>query len=225
MPTAYVWSPAGAQLPITDADQLWLARAVEAEGQPKELVAQALINRWATLYDQDPAAWPDLTTMVRAYAQPINPRWFEGGDLFEAQLPTLSPKEAAGSRRRAQMRPALAARTAFSADTIAAVEKAVNGPLTIPYGAVHFGPQADRPDVLIPGDSRRNAIYGDPKKAGRYGVIAPPAAHEPFTVWTPSRALDSGPPVAGLVVMAMALGAAYRLSRDMRRGGPKKRGR
>lgn len=217
---AVIYSPLGRQLTVTDTDRLWLARALEREGEPRRLVAQTLVNRWANASDWKPHRWPALTDMVREYSQPVNPGWFPGGRLLAKRVAELEARgehaEAQAELRRAELRPAYAAANSFSAPTLEAVHAALYGPLEIPHGAVHFGPQKESwaSLTLVPGGPELNAIYAsDGPAAGTYR-LAPIAFHA--SVWAPAAALDTAPPVAGLVVMALGLGAVFRLSRALR---------
>lgn len=216
-----IYSPLGKQLAIDDADRLWLARAVEAEGAPETLVAQTLVNRWANLADTLPGLYPTLTELVRAYAQPVNPRWFRGGDLHLERIATLqAERDAKGvltELKLADMRPAHAARTVFTSPTLEGVAQALQGPLVIPRGAVHFGPY--RPDmaseVLLRGGPGENTIYGQQTLGGLYRFAPIPFTATP---WTPALALDTAPPIAGLVIAAMGVAAAWNLARVYKRG-------
>ena len=136
-------SPKGRVLHWTDGDALWLRRAVEREGEPKALVAQALVNRWAMLQDRPAgASYPTLTSFVRAYAQPVNPRWFPAGDLHQAQLEAHAPR---GAAHRADMiaraearRDDYSARKIFRDETNQAARPALEGPVTLPAGVTDY---------------------------------------------------------------------------------------
>jgi len=132
----------GHVLPWTADDALWLRRAVEREGEPREWVAQALVNRWALLKDQGGDHYPTLASFVRAYAQPVNPRWFPGGDLHLAQLAAHAPRGAAHRAdmiARAERREREhSTRKIFHAQTEAAVDRALRGPLTLPAGVTEY---------------------------------------------------------------------------------------
>lgn len=161
----HVISARGRRLPIYAFDWLWLARAVQSEGEPRDLVAQVLVNRWAWLRDQGNATFPTLTSLVRAYAQPVNPLWMPGGRLYEAELrETTDPKLRAALLEHAERRRDVhATREAFDPATLQAVSQAlIRGPITIPAGAVHYsaGSSTSKLPVLIPGGPRRNTIYG-----------------------------------------------------------------
>jgi len=163
-------TPAGKKLRWDDEDRLWLLRAVEAEGPPRDLVAQTLVNRWAWLSDTTPGRFFYLRELVRAYAQPVNPAWFPDGKLFLAELeraPDLQkPKMRAQAQHRAEVH---AQRTVFSDATIKAVNRALVGPLSLPYGALHFAaPSLVRNDlpVLVPSEGGSNVIYGESKGRG-----------------------------------------------------------
>lgn len=69
----------------TDADALTLARAVAREGRPYDAVAWTLVQRFAWLWPK----YPTLAELVRAYAQPVNPRWFPDGDLHQRKIERL----------------------------------------------------------------------------------------------------------------------------------------
>lgn len=70
--------------PITQEDRLDLIRAVAHEGKPYDGVTWSLLQRFAWLY---PAGhFPTLSKFVKAYAQPINPRWFPTGDKHLAYV-------------------------------------------------------------------------------------------------------------------------------------------
>lgn len=132
----------GHVLPWTEDDALWLRRAVEREGEPRELVAQALVNRWALLKDRGSTSYPTLASFVRAYAQPVNPRWFPGGDHH---LALLAEHAARGPAHRAEMiaraerrRDVHSVRKIFQPETEAAVSRALKGPITLPAGITEY---------------------------------------------------------------------------------------
>jgi len=81
---------------LTAADFLDLARAVEYEGPPKLGVAWTLIQRFAYLYP----VYPTLSKFVKAYSQPVNPRWFPSGVEHTAYYAMLRSKgDEAGAQR------------------------------------------------------------------------------------------------------------------------------
>jgi hypothetical protein len=214
-------SPRGAALPpVTGEDLLWLARAVEAEGEPRVLVAQTLVNRWAWLLDQHPGLFPRLQDLVRAYAQPVNPRWFPGGDLLQKAI-AEEPERREVLEAAALRRPALAQRTEFSPATTVAVNAALQGPLSLPAGAVHYSRPKTKPAAkarwdrltMVPGVlGKSNSIYTD---HGAQGVLYSVAKDGP--TWGPSAALSSGRPSAGLGVALLGLLAAWAASRSKKR--------
>lgn len=161
----HIVSAGGRRLPIYPFDWLWLARAVQPEGAPHELVAQTLVNRWAWFIDQGARTqFPTLTALVRAYAQPVNPRWMPGGALHEAVLRnTAAPEMRAQLIERARRRRDVhATRSRFDAATQAAVAQALlQGPITIPAGAVHYSAGNSKLPVLVPPSGpHQNTIYG-----------------------------------------------------------------
>lgn len=182
-----IQSPRGRLLEVTPADALWLARSVEREGEPRTAVAQTMVNRWAWARDFSDR-YPRLQDMVRAYSQPVNPRWFPDGDLHRARIAELEQLAAAESdpdrasalrkerdreRARAPKRVEFSEAVEFSPRTLAAVRNAINGPVIIPPGALHFGPSgaSSRP-VLLDGGPGRNAIYADPRGFGALYAFA-----------------------------------------------------
>ena len=108
----------------TADDKLWLLRAVEAEGPIPHQVARALVNGFGLLYSS--GQYKTLAQFVRAYAQPVNPRWYPDGDLFRASIkgPPTSSDLAQAERRKSLH----STRTTFSADTKAAVDNALSTP-------------------------------------------------------------------------------------------------
>lgn len=119
---------AGALYQVTANDVLWLRRAVEAEGEPREAVAKALVNLFVLRMAARPASPQSLEKLVRAYAQPVNPRWFVGGDLYEAALKKAEPGKRDVMRMAAQRRERVhSERTTFSEETDRAVMKALGG--------------------------------------------------------------------------------------------------
>ncbi len=113
---------------VTTDDRLWLLRAVQSEGPPQLDVARALVNLFCYL-----RAYGDkraLADVVRAYAQPINPRWFTSGDLYVASLAKAgSPQERATLVAKAQTRERVhSTRMKFDAGVIDAVKRALEQP-------------------------------------------------------------------------------------------------
>lgn len=129
--------PTAGRYRVTDDDRLWLLRSVEREGD-RERTAQTLVNGFASRKAYGQAG--TLEGFVRAYSQPVNPRWFPGGDLFQAELarhPVEDRPElvaAAEQRERVHSR-----RTSFSQATEEAVRRALEeGPVDIPKAATDF---------------------------------------------------------------------------------------
>lgn len=117
----------GGQYDVTPDDVMWLLRAVQAEGPVRTEVACALVNLFA--YLRGTGKWSKtLGQLVRAYAQPVNPRWFVGGDLYEKSLEGVSDSERAKLRIKAESRVLHSARTVFTSATHDAVKHALAGP-------------------------------------------------------------------------------------------------
>jgi hypothetical protein len=114
----------------TAEDKLWLQRAVEVEGPPKEMVARALVNLFVWQFSKERPKYKTLHSLVRAYAQPVNPRWFDDGDLFKQSLAKKkTDKERNDALKAAQKRREVhSRRTTFAPDTTEAVEKALAYP-------------------------------------------------------------------------------------------------
>jgi hypothetical protein len=122
---------------VTEGDALWLARAVEAEGPVQSQVAAALINGFC--FARSRGYTKPLTAFVRAYAQPVNPRWYATGDLFLAWLEGKSDSEKIEGRKTAERREHVhSARAVFSPGTQAAVTAALNGRALIPASATDY---------------------------------------------------------------------------------------
>ena len=68
----------GSRFVMTDEDRLWLGRALVGETGGRDrraaaAVAWSMRNRW--VQKQARAGWPTFTALLRAYSQPINPKW------------------------------------------------------------------------------------------------------------------------------------------------------
>lgn len=199
---ATIFSPRGQALTTSAADALWLARAVEAEGGPEWAVAQTLVNRWAWLADYAPGAYPHLRDLVQAYAQAVNPRWLEGGDLFEGYVrehPDKRESELVRSARRRANRE----RNDFSDVTRSAVHQALDGPITLAPGIVHFGHPVNNQNQFFTGDgSARWALYtlGVDGPRSELGLI-----------------LERGKPSAAIGVLLLGIGGAFVATRGYKR--------
>lgn len=93
----------GGEYEVTSDDRLWLLRAVQAEGPPQLGVARALINCFCYLRSKRRFDG-SLTRHIRAYAQPVNPRWFADGDLYAISLVTKSDEDKRDCARAASSR-------------------------------------------------------------------------------------------------------------------------
>lgn len=107
---------------VTEEDKLWLSRAVAAEGKPYAQVARALVNLF--MLQRSKGNTQSLAQLVRAYAQPVNPRWFPGGDLFLAKS-QRTPLDESQARARETVH---SARTSFAPQVRDAVLDAVLTP-------------------------------------------------------------------------------------------------
>ncbi len=204
----------GHRLRVEHPDRVELARAVEAEGEPRELVAQALVNRWAHLRDNG-AVMP-LGELVRAYSQPLSPRWFPYGDRHvSAMREAESDQERAELAERAQRRVQVhAVRDRFTAATLAAVRHALAGPLTIDPRIVHFAIDTPERRARLPIIEAHNGVgfYGaEQGTAQRYGLP------QGGPSWVAAQVLDDGRAATGLAFMAGLLGLVAVKAVSMRR--------
>lgn len=88
---------AGIKLELTDTDALWAARMIVGEesspyttpaGKTATVPATAwivstMLRRWAVVNAKrspDDQLWPTFTDLLRAYSQPISPKWENRGD-------------------------------------------------------------------------------------------------------------------------------------------------
>lgn len=116
----------------TADDSLWLLRAVEAEGEPRSLVAASLVSGFMFARERG-LEWP-LARYIRAYSQPVNPRWFLDGDLYKARV----AKEADSGKRADLHKLAVARefqhskRAFFSDETREAAQRALSSTPAIP---------------------------------------------------------------------------------------------
>lgn len=84
---------------VTPTDEAWFIRCLWREGKPQEAVGFTLLQRFAALYSRN-KPYSTLSDFLRAYCQPINPRWLPGGDLSEARIKRL---EAQGNKTKAEL--------------------------------------------------------------------------------------------------------------------------
>ncbi len=132
---------AGFRYSVTADDVLWMARAVEKECRDdgddldERRVAQTLMNCFC--YEASQRNYDSLTKFVRAYAQPVNPRWFPEGDLFKrwhARDPQKYSLAAAVGRRDRH-----SIRTEFGRECVEAVDRAlIEGPVDIPRNCTDY---------------------------------------------------------------------------------------
>jgi hypothetical protein len=172
---------------VTREDVLWLLRAVEAEGPDEMQVAATLLNGflWARTrrnFRGSLAAW------VRAYAQPVNPRWYATGDLHRRELerhPEHAAELAAKAARRERVH---STREDFSNVTQAAVAAALNGPHAIPRNATDYAAasldatrKGYRP--LAPPEDGRNRLWSRPGAFDWEGFVSDAAPLSGDSVW------------------------------------------
>ena len=194
-------------------------RAVEREGQPRPLVAQTLVNRFAWLHSR--GHYPTLESFVRAYAQPVNPRWYPAGDLHQAAVnkirnrtditPAVKTEQIAELERRAtNRRDVFAVSSHFAPAVIEAVDQALErGPLDIGPGTVHYAAARIRrawPVTHEPASSKENRFYRE--RDGRSGTYL----YSVLTTAVPARARGGiAAVVVGFFLALFALGRRRRV--------------
>ena len=170
------------QYRVTPADRLWLLRAVAREGEPRARVAQTLVNRFVWLRSRGSSAYKTLADLVRAYAQPVNPRWFVAGDLYRAFV-EANPDHWMAAKSRALRREVYSRATSFTQDVRAAVARALGvGSADINPSTVHYlssqGTARDierRPTLTITHEGargERNVFYAHGRSEGWRGYSA-----------------------------------------------------
>lgn len=191
---------------VRASDLLWLLRAVEVEGPDREEVAAVLLNgfTWARATK---AYRGTLTDWIRAYAQPVNPRWYPDGDLFRAALEKAPAAQHEALTRRAKMRQSThSKRTTFAPATHAAVQRALAGKAPYPPQATDYAAasvdasgRGYRPlEQIIAG---KNRLWSRPgaEEWGGYAVILDPAARARVR-WSAYALGGLGVATAGAVV-------------------------
>ena len=122
---------------VTSEDVTWLLRAVDAEGPPHDKVAAVLCNGfvWARARKR----WRrSLGEWVRAYSQPVNPRWFPDGELHLREL-AAHPENAEALTSAATRRMLVhSVRRTFTSSARSAVHAAITGQTKIPPEATDF---------------------------------------------------------------------------------------
>lgn len=87
---------------ITQEDCLWLARALTGEAgddaQDAHACASVLLRRWAQ------RGGASFTLHIRAFSQPVNPRWAAGGDLARANPSHATPEQLERRARTSALR-------------------------------------------------------------------------------------------------------------------------
>lgn len=205
LPAVVAWDKAVQQPAYvpTRTDRLWLLRAVAGEGPRHQEVAQALVNRFLFLRATRPHLYPTLHSLVRAYSQPVNPRWQRGGDKWEAAWErATTEKQRRTLLARHKRRDKYSRMRTFDARTTNAVRKALTvGSVDIPANAVHFaGPGETRKGLQIltrpKGANWMQTSAGAKNWQGYRALQAPPSNSK--------RALSGwGTGAAGIVLLGL----------------------
>jgi hypothetical protein len=139
----------------TAEDYTWLLRAVLAEGPVQNQVAQTLVNCFC--HTRSRGSKLTLTDLVRAYAQPINPRWYVDGDLYKKSKLFGTKAGIASAERREKSHSTV---IKFPASVVKAVELALEHGLTdVPANCTDYAAPGVRADakgyVLLSKDEPR----------------------------------------------------------------------
>lgn len=157
---------------VTPDDELWLLRAVEAEGAPRADVAATLVNKFVWRRARTPFRGT-LAEHVRQYSQPVNPRWFPEGDKYAESVARLSEADKQIALARAQHRVQVhASRTTFSAPTRKAVRLALTSPPRLPEATDFAAPWVERKppwEALTPAEPGKNRLWVNPEAKGWKG--------------------------------------------------------
>lgn len=189
----------------TDEDRLWLMRAVAAEGPPHEIVAETLVNgfMWARSKKRYPSS---LATWVRAYAQPVNPMWFETGRMFQRSILKLDNAFDIDCKRKiAKQREVYSARIRFDARTRGAVKRALESTPKLPQAtdyAAHYVEKPGKWEACTDPSPGFNRFWTRPAALGWRGYTV---------VQSIADAGSSGPTGAGggVVLLLIALAFAF----------------
>ena len=178
----------------TAEDTLWMLRAVEAEGEPRDLVAAALVSRFMWLRQHaerdtpkgkngELPNWGELTLshFVRLYAQPVNSRWFRNGDLFAARLAkeTDREKRAALESLATRRETHHSTRSVFSDQTRNAVSRALSEAPSLPDAtdyAAAWVPKESPWEARTAAVTGRNRMWARPVSIGWRGYWTDVAA-------------------------------------------------
>jgi len=183
---------------ITAEDLLWLGRAAQGEGGDPRAVIWAMLQRFSL-----PAfrhTFPTLTSFVRAFSQPVNPRWMRGGDKCATGGSGYGTPDCA--ERLLDRREEMSSRdpATFSADVKAAIAALSKGSLANPVPRVVNFAVGDRAREYV-------AAHPGSQLVGCCYIITPESARWPnnYVALGPSTwPYVVGGFVAGLAVFGTA---------------------
>lgn len=124
---------------MTREDVLWFLRAIEGEGRPQAWVAATLINGY--LFSKSNSRSGGLSTFtkfVRAYAQPINPIWYVGGEQYKRYFPKNPALQAEYTALAVKRETVHSTLNVFAPTTSRAVEEALMGTVAIPPNSTDY---------------------------------------------------------------------------------------
>ncbi len=169
---------------VTEEDIVWFLRAVEAEGAVETEVAATLLNGFC--FQRTQGQTRNLTTFLRAYAQPLNPRWYIDGDLHLKEVRNYTPEERQRADAVAKKRELVhATATEFSEVAKRAVVLALNGFVAIPknatdYAAPHVNAARKKYEALADAVPGVNRLWARPGAQDWQGYRVEPLVVTPF---------------------------------------------
>lgn len=192
----------------SEEDILWLRRAVQAEGAPLDEVAATFVNGFMFARAKGkPSGKGTLTDYVRAYSSTVNPRWYPGGDLYQAAYDNAHSEQKTLLLERAmRRRDEFSVATTFKPSVEAAVNRALAQPPRIPNATDFAAPHVTREHpwlTLTKAEKGRNTFFARPG-AGDWGGYT-------IASLVPVMAGDNA--VIGCVLVVLLLAVVFASSR------------
>ena len=165
---------------VTPEDRLTLIRSVWREGRPQTAVAFTLLQRFTYIYP----TYRSLADFIKAYSQPINPRWFPAGDKHLSAIAALKTEKQtqevkakiAALESRARLRPVYASTSEneIPKAIISLVDNVLAGNIRSPVpAATHFrGSSATSSDDQQTAKKKAESYA----KKGDFGDVVPTSA-------------------------------------------------
>lgn len=159
---------------VTPEDRLTLIRSVWREGKPQTAVAFTLLQRFSFLYPK----YTSLSSFIKAYSQPINPRWFPNGDLNLSAISALKAKkqtvkikqQISALENRAKQRPVFAStpESKIPKKIIEIVDSILSGKAVNPTPtAIHFIASKSLPEDSQETAKKKATAYAKNRNLGK----------------------------------------------------------